>query len=301
MERSQLKYVIEIAKYENITHAAEALHITQPSLSNQLINLENELGISLFERSRKRVYLTEAGKHFVHHAKRILNEFEDLSHLMQDFATEEKGSIRIGVLPQMASLDINNLIASFQSLNPNIQVFLREGYSSELCSRIKESELDICFAISSTQESANNLEQIEILQVQPVAAVSKQNPLSKKKRLSLEDFRNQRIILISPDAVIHHNYLNILDENQIPYNIVGICNQILSCFALVEVDFGIALCSETTSQYHNSPQIAYLPIDGFQRNKINLVFKKNPLYYPVLRSFIEYALSYYKKDVNEIL
>ena len=65
MERSQLLYVVEVAKQSNITRAAEVLHLSQPSLSNQILALERELGVSLFERTRKGVSVTEAGESFV--------------------------------------------------------------------------------------------------------------------------------------------------------------------------------------------------------------------------------------------
>ena len=76
MERSQLIYVVTVAECGSVTRAAEKLHLSQPSLSNQIIHLEQELGIALFARVRKRVHLTEAGEVFVRHAQRILNDMQ---------------------------------------------------------------------------------------------------------------------------------------------------------------------------------------------------------------------------------
>lgn len=296
MERNQLKYVIEIAKHENITRAAEALHVTQPSLSNQLINLEQELGISLFERARKRVYLTEAGQNFIYQAKQILNEFESLEDTMRDFATKQSGSIRIGVLPLMAPLNIGALISGFQNSNPNVKLSLYERHSSELYQGVKRGELDVCFAITNNLEDTESLYQVEVRECRPVVAINKMNPLAKQKRFSLDSFRNQRILCVSPDSLIQDFYLTALNRYQIPYDIVGTCNQILSCFALVEIDFGIALCAEATSQYCKYENVVCLPVDGIPSYNVYLVYKKNPDYHPVLQSFITYTLQHYGKE-----
>lgn len=82
MERSQLIYVVTVAECGSVTRAAEKLHLSQPSLSNQIIHLEQELGIALFARVRKRVHLTEAGEVFVRHAQRILNDMQALAERM---------------------------------------------------------------------------------------------------------------------------------------------------------------------------------------------------------------------------
>lgn len=96
MEKTQLMYVTAAAKHGNITKAAEELCISQPSLSNQIIKLENELNIKLFERKRHRVELTEAGRAFVESSLPILNSFRKLEQLMGEYASMNKGSINIG-------------------------------------------------------------------------------------------------------------------------------------------------------------------------------------------------------------
>ena len=91
MERSQLIYVVTVAECGSVTRAAEKLHLSQPSLSNQIIHLEQELGIALFARVRKRVHLTEAGEVFVRHAQRILNDMQALAERMEDYAANRSG------------------------------------------------------------------------------------------------------------------------------------------------------------------------------------------------------------------
>lgn len=92
----QMKYLLAVARTGNITKAAQQLHISQPSLSNQIIALEKQLGISLLERRRKRVYLTDAGQYFATQSQKILNQEQNLEHTMEEFSQLKKGSLRLG-------------------------------------------------------------------------------------------------------------------------------------------------------------------------------------------------------------
>ena len=267
MERNQLKYVIEVARHENITHAAEVLHLAQPSLSNQILKLEQELGVSLFERSRKRVYLTEAGKNFVYQAKQILNSMEQLEKDMKDYAARRMGSIQIGALPTMVSLGIPDIITKFRDKYRTLEITLREMGSSKLYQSVQIGELD--------------------------AVINTANPLSKQKELSINSLKDQHIISSSSDFSFPSFYLTPLHQQNIPYMVSSICNQIESVFALVEKNFGITFCSKETSRHYPSKNIVYIPIRDMPSRKIYLIYKKSPEYHPTLQAFIDFVLKCY--------
>jgi LysR family hydrogen peroxide-inducible transcriptional activator len=294
LERNQLRYVIEVAKYENITHAAKALHISQPSLSSQILNLEQEFGISLFERSRKRVYLTEAGKNFIYQATQILNDMEQLEKAMKDFAACRKGSIQIGVLPIMVSLGITDIITSFRERYQAIDVTLMELGSSALYQRVSLGEIDAAFVILDNDFSDEEMHMVKLMESRLVAAVNTANPLSKQKELSMESLRNQHIIITSTDFSLPHFYLTPLAKQNIPYKISGICTQVESCFALVEKNFGITFCSEETSKHYVYEHVVYIPVLGIGTRSIYLIYKKNLQNHPALQAFIEFIQKHYE-------
>ena len=111
----QMEYLLSIARTRNITKAAQLLHISQPSLSNQIISLEKQLGIPLLERRRKRVYLTDAGQYFATQSQKILTQSQNLEHAMNEFSQIKRGSLRLGLLPILCSLHLPEAIASFQN------------------------------------------------------------------------------------------------------------------------------------------------------------------------------------------
>ena len=225
MERNQLKYVIEVARHENITHAAEVLHLAQPSLSNQILKLEQELGVSLFERSRKRVYLTEAGKNFVYQAKQILNSMEQLEKDMKDYAARRMGSIQIGALPTMVSLGIPDIITKFRDKYRTLEITLREMGSSKLYQSVQIGELDVAFAILDHDFSDEEMHRIKLMESDLVAVINTANPLSKQKELSINSLKDQHIISSSSDFSFPSFYLTPLHQQNIPYMVSSICNQ----------------------------------------------------------------------------
>ena len=293
MERNQLKYVIEVARHENITHAAEVLHLAQPSLSNQILKLEQELGVSLFERSRKRVYLTEAGKNFVYQAKQILNSMEQLEKDMKDYAARRMGSIQISALPTMVSLGIPDIITKFRDKYRTLEITLREMGSSKLYQSVQIGELDVAFAILDHDFSDEEIHRIKLMESDLVAVINTANPLSKQKELSINSLKDQHIISSSSDFSFPSFYLTPLHQQNIPYMVSSICNQIESVFALVEKNFGITFCSKETSRHYPSKNIVYIPIRDMPSRKIYLIYKKSPEYHPTLQAFIDFVLKCY--------
>lgn len=181
MERSQLIYVVTVAECGSVTRAAEKLHLSQPSLSNQIIHLEQELGIALFARVRKRVHLTEAGEVFVRHAQRILNDMQALAERMEDYAANRSGRVRIGALPIMCALHIPELIGGFHSEYPSITLTLQERGSAELLQALEQSEIDVAFAILNPSEPAvGQVHSLPLLQSEICAAVHVDNPLARR-------------------------------------------------------------------------------------------------------------------------
>lgn len=294
MERSQLKYVVEVAKWQNITRASEALHISQPSLSNQILNLERELGVSLFERVRKRVYLTEAGESFVYQATKILNDMEHLKQSMAEYAQRRAGRICVGALPVMVPLGIPDALTAFAKQYPLLQVDLTEEGSFALIHKIKTNELDAAFVNLLSHDSEDDIYQIKLTESRFVAALNSAHPLAQRTELTLTDLKEQPLIITSESFNMQRMILAELDHENIPYRIAASCNQIESCFRLVDKGFGISFCSEEASEYYFYKNVQYIPIQGIPSRALYLIYKKDPAYYPALQTFVSFVREWYQ-------
>lgn len=291
MNFSQMEYILAVAECGNITKAAEKLHISQPSLSNQIIALENQLGIALLERKHKRVFLTEAGIAFAKYAKKIINESSHLQRLMTDFANLNTGSIRIGVLPIMSSLRIPDMINKFKQEYNNVKVTVQEKGSSDLLHSVKSNEVDVAFAIinGAPDEEFNA---IPINTSNICAVVNKNNELSTKKRISWQMLKNVPLALNTDSYVLQHILAdNFFLGNKNDINVVSYCNQIETVLALANQNMGLAFCTKDVVDYYGYNNIISIPLYPELKRTVYLVYKKDIAYYPVLKAFVELVLN----------
>jgi DNA-binding transcriptional LysR family regulator len=143
MELQQLRYVVEVADTLNFTRAAERCFVTQSALSHQIASLEREIGRRLFVRSSRRVRLSEAGQAFVEHARVALRAAE---RAKEDAAAVDgvvEGTLRIGVIPTVAAIDVPAVLVAYRAAHPRVRVELQVGNSDVLIRRLRQGELDI--------------------------------------------------------------------------------------------------------------------------------------------------------------
>ena len=124
MEIHQLQYAVAVAKYKSFTQAANAINISQPSLSLQINKLEEELGIKIFERTTRTVRLTPAGTDFIKHALRILSEVEQAKQTVQEHLSTSRGYIKVGLFPVISHYQLTTTISQFQKNYPGIKLTL---------------------------------------------------------------------------------------------------------------------------------------------------------------------------------
>ncbi|MDF2803836.1 MAG: putative transcriptional regulator [Anaerocolumna sp.] len=296
MEKHQLLYVITASKYSNFTKAANELNISQPSLSNQIIKLENELNIKLFERRSHDVILTPAGQDFVKYAKIILNDFDNLSNLMNDHSRFKKGSIRIGALSIMIPLGILKLIGEFQNLYPGIEIKLIEGGSATLLSLLKTHEIDIAFIILSEEMLIDvylDMKFDKIIEDRIMAIVSKKHLLSNSNKIHIKELINEKLIISSSGFNLHNIILNLFYRNNINPNISCECNQIYNCIQLANEGLGITFASEKVAKFYSFENLTTIPIEPELKRSVYLVSPSNLTYLPIVNKFKNFILEKY--------
>lgn len=132
MNSRQLQYAIALSQVRNFSQVAEKLDITQPALSKQILNLEKELGVKLFDRNRQPLALTPAGEHFVREARELLYKEDQLLRSMERFQSGEAGRIVIGISPFRSQYLMPGILRRFREAYPGVQVVLREVSGSDL-------------------------------------------------------------------------------------------------------------------------------------------------------------------------
>jgi DNA-binding transcriptional LysR family regulator len=247
MELRHLRYFVAVAETENVSRAASKLHISQPALSRQIRDLEDELGFLLLERSAKSVRLTEAGRTFLNEARDVLKRAEDALKTAKAVATGAKGELHVGYAPSLTARILPPTLRAFQAEFPNVRVKLHDLSTEEMFAWLGERKLMFAFVAKPVGRMSRGLE-FEGLIHDPIRlAVSPTHPLSRHRSVSFADIARQPIIAYSrkdyPDA---HELLNRLFASaKAKPRIVEEHDSVSGLIAAVESGAGVAIVTET--------------------------------------------------------
>jgi LysR family hydrogen peroxide-inducible transcriptional activator len=257
MELSQLRYVMAVADTGNFTRAAARSNIAQPSLSQQIINLERELGHKLFHRMGRKAVLTEAGTVFLERARRILFEVEDATKELGDHPSLER-KITVGAIPTLAPYLLPTLITRCRKRFPNLQVNIREDFKVTLIQEILEGELDLALA---TLPVADPSIQVEVLWKEPlILAVAKGHPLASKERVIGCDLANETFILLGSSSSLTAQVRRFCGENNFEPRIGSRCAQVATVKALVGIGTGISILPRVARSAEDEDSLVYITL-----------------------------------------
>ncbi len=188
----QMEYVVTVHQLGNFGLAADMLHVSQPSLSNQIATVEAELGVRLFERGRSGVTTTSQGLEFVSRARRILSEVEALNAAMTS-NLPFGGRLRLGVLPSIGPYLLPQVVRSLHQSQPDLRVAVREENTLGLDEGIRNGRFD---AIISTPEDHPNTQQHFLFTERLWAAVSHDHPLAVTTQITSDHLNGQRLLTL---------------------------------------------------------------------------------------------------------
>jgi LysR family hydrogen peroxide-inducible transcriptional activator len=238
MELSQLRYVLAVAEAGNFTRAAARANVAQPSLSQQIIKLERELGHKLFHRLSRKAVLTEAGTAFVERARRILFEVEDATKELGDSPTFER-KITVGAIPTLAPYLLPGLIARCRKRHPNLQVNIREDFKTTLIREMLDGELDLALVALPMEEASI---QVEVLWREPLLlVVARDHPLASKQGVTAADLARESFILLGSSSSLAAQVRRFFGDHHFEPRIASRCAQVATVKALVATGAGISI------------------------------------------------------------
>src|SRR6266550_4808827 len=208
MDLRHLRYFVAVAEEQNITRAALRLHVSQPPLSRQIRNLEDDLGITLFDREAKAVRLTEAGRVFLAEARIILQRAKEAVELAKDVAGGKRGEIHVGYAPSLTVELLPRALRYFRESNPAVRVQLHDFSTQEMLRGLNDGKLHAALLVQVPPKALAGLV-FEELQRQPVCvAVHPAHPLARERRVGLEQIAKERLIAFTrADYPEHHTWI----------------------------------------------------------------------------------------------
>jgi LysR family transcriptional regulator, hydrogen peroxide-inducible genes activator len=194
MELHQLRYFSAVATLRNFSRAAEKCHVAQPSLSQQIMKLERELGERLFDRTKRSVNLTPAGERFFARVQRVLEELEHARDDVGEAQGPVRGRISLGALPTVAPYFLPGALQAFSRQHPAVEILIHEDTTANLVRAVEQRELDV--ALVSTPAGGGRVTIEPIFSEELWLAVPRKHPLAKKPRVAVADLASQPFILM---------------------------------------------------------------------------------------------------------
>ncbi|MCK1999218.1 LysR family transcriptional regulator [Psychrobacillus psychrodurans] len=260
MELRQLRYFIEVAEREHISEAAIHLHVAQSAVSRQIANLEDELGVQLFERIGRNVKLTPIGKIFLEHSVSAIKAIDFAKKQIDEYLDPEKGTIKIGFPTSLAGHLLPTVISAFKREHPNVAFHLRQGSYTYLIEAVKNREINLAFLgpLPAKDSILNNT----ILFTENFSVLLNANhPFAKKDKIPLIDLRNEDFVLFPEGYIMQKLVVEACNSVGFTPKVSSEGEDMDAIKGLVAAGIGLTLLPESTF-YDSTPRFTKkIPIE----------------------------------------
>jgi len=196
MELRHLRYFVAAAEEMSISRAAVRLRVSQPPLSRQIRDLEEEIGTTLFDRGNKRLHLTAAGEFFLQEAKKILSEVERATRFAKATGSGQAGLITVGFLSPLGGMFLPQVVRSFRQIHPSVDVDLVEVVPRKQIEALRNGQIDLAFVAKAEVESADEFVFETVMEVELQVALGPNHHLAKLKQIPLYELRDEAFIVL---------------------------------------------------------------------------------------------------------
>ena len=283
MELRVLKYFLVMATERNISNAAKILFVSQPALSKQLKDLEEELGVTLFKRGNRNITLTEEGVYFLAKTKEILSLVDTtISNLRQESIIS--GEINIGAGESAQLENIFKIIGNMMVEYPNIKINIRSGNADDIILKLDNGLLDFAVILGFIDKS--KYEHLSLPWHDKWGLiVRKDNPLSRKDYILAEDLKNIPLI-ISEQTNVDSFLAEWLGENIDNFNIVATYNLLFNASLMIKKNIGNVLCLDKIINMSES-DLEFIPLKPELKTDLSIIWKKNVILSNVAKKLLE--------------
>ena len=253
MTFEQLSYFIAIVENDTFFDAACEMNISQSSLSKQIMKLEKELDLTLFDRTTRSATLTQAGEFFYNEAKQLIEHYKLTLENIQIFKSLHENKLHIAVLPIQTQYNLNALFNSFRKENSDIKLQITEVEDDRLIEGISKNEYDLIIA-RETMFDKSQFTTYQLAKDELIVAISSEHKLSQRDKLTFDDIKNENFILMNPYTSIYQLCINKLKENNIDANVIRTART-ESIIGSVAINEGISLLPKSNFEVFHQKNI----------------------------------------------
>lgn len=272
MEVHQLRYFCAVARHGTFTRASEVEHVAQPSLSQQILKLEAELGSRLFDRLPRSAKLTVFGKAFLPKAERILRELDEAKSELLEMAGNEKGDVVVGIIPTIAAYLLPKLLKGFAARHPLVTVKVIEDITPTLLQRLHDGTIDM--AIAALPIAEGDLATEELFEEKFYAVLPKTHRRASSKSIGLAELNREPFLLLKEGHCFRDSLIAACHKSKVTPSVVFESGQFATILAMVSAGMGVSAVPAMAVQ----PQAGcmFIPISGkHSTRKVGIISSRN--------------------------
>jgi LysR family hydrogen peroxide-inducible transcriptional activator len=259
MEIHQLRYFVAVAETGNFTRASERCHVSQPSLSQQIIKLEFEFGHKLFHRLGRKAILTETGLNFLERARRILFEIETASKEIKDSPGTER-RINIGAINTVMPYLLPIIIAEARRKHPNLVIHALENFPAPLVKSVMNGELDMAIVSTPVPDARAAVEPLFTEHL--LLAVPETHPLAVRPTVTGADLKDETFIILGHTSSLAAQIQQFCGAHDFEPTIGYRCNQLSTVKSFLKMNLGISILPQITRTPERDQGIIYRRLSG---------------------------------------
>lgn len=290
MDLNQLEVFVTVARERSFSRAAEALHRTQPAVSQAIQRLEETLGEKLFDRSSKDGTLTPAGEVLLDHARHILNLRRSAVEAVQELRDLKAGKVTISANEHTVFF-LLPIIAKFRSQHPEIKVEVQRGVASRIPEQITAREVEL--GVISFEPNDPSLRSIGVMTDELVLITSPRHQLAREKEVSISELGNEAFVAHNAPSPYRQQVLEAFEKHRTPLNIVVELPSLEAIKLLVETGGGVALVPRLSAETEiaagtlHAARVRELRLE----RKLNLIYRRNSELSHAAKAFLSLAIA----------
>jgi len=239
----QLEYLVAVANYGSFSVASERCFVTQPSLSMQIKNLEDELGVILLDRSKKPVIPTEAGAVVIRNAREAIKSYNYIRESVSEFKGEISGVLRLGVIPTVAPYLTSRFLPDFMRRYPKVELELHEMLTASIVSALQRDQLDAAILAGGT--SPQDMVEQELFNDRFYAYVSPTHRLSERTNIRIEDVGSRDFMLLCEGNCLRDQIIELCRLHPVTHrNALFHCGSLDTLMRIVDVTATMTIIPE---------------------------------------------------------
>ncbi|MBN8655336.1 MAG: LysR family transcriptional regulator [Anaerolineae bacterium] len=260
MEIHQLTYFVAVAETGSFSRAAERCNIAQPSLSQQIQKLEQELGEPLFDRLPRKVVLTDAGRTLLPRAVSILSDLQDIKHTLNQNMDAGHGLLNVGFIPTIAPFVLPRVIKRFSQEFPNARLSVQEDLTETIVRNLLDGKLDV--GITSMPIRHRLIQTEELLTEPLLVASAKENDFITHASIHVKELDDFPFIALSEMHCLGEQVQSFCHRQNLELKIVCDTSQLTTVKNCVEIGLGVSLVPRALALSDSSQQVNYRPLNG---------------------------------------